>query len=217
MATGPGDEPERTDPRGTRGPTMTAGATRDALWSALLRDRVATYPLPPHGHHPNFVGAREAAAALLAHPAVQRHACLIVGAERALYPLRRQALAAGVTLYVPDQKRDGWYFRVRDARGADLKALREHGEPHLQPVGATAAVLACVAVDRAGGRLSKGFGWGARGVPRLPDLPVFTVAHPAMLQDALPCPPDSRVQVIGLPGEALHVQGPDAQTPSPPT
>jgi len=52
---------------------------------------------------------------------------------------------------------------------------------------------------------------------RLPDLPVFTVAHPAMLQDALPCPPDSRVQVIGLPGEALHVQGPDAQTPSPPT
>ena len=83
----------------------------------MLRERAASYPLPPHGHHPNFVGAKEAAAALLAHPQVAAHRCLIVGADRALYPLRRLALAAGVVLYLPDQKRDGWYFRVNDVAG----------------------------------------------------------------------------------------------------
>lgn len=166
------------------------------------------YPLPPHGHHPNFVGAKEAATALLAHPQVQAHRCLIVGAERVLYPLRKQALAAGVTLYLPDQKREGWYFRVTDPAGADLKRSRELGEPKLKPEGATAAVLACVAADRAGGRLSKGFGWGRSGLPELGlvglGLPTYTVAHRRMLKDALPCPPDSWVRLIGLPGEVVE-------------
>ncbi len=184
--------------------SQTAGATREAVWNELLRERAATYPLPPHGHHPNFVGAKEAAAALLAHPQVRAHRVLIVGAERALYPFRRQALAAGAALYIPDQKRAGWYFRLENVAGADLKRARELGEPRLHPQGASAAVLACVAAGRDGGRLSKGFGWAWNGLPQL-DLPVFTLAHRRMLKDRLPCPPDSRVQLIGLPGEVVEV------------
>jgi 5-formyltetrahydrofolate cyclo-ligase len=176
---------------------------RDAVWNELLRERAATYPLPPHGHHPNFVGARDAAAALLAHPQVQQHRCLIVGAERALYPFRKLALAAGAVLYLPDQKREGWYFRVSDAKGADLKRSRELGEPKLHPDGATAAVLASVAVGLDGGRLSKGFGWAWNGLPAL-GLPTYTLAHRRMLQDVLPCPPDSRVELIGMPGEVIE-------------
>ena len=191
---------------GLTGPglTQTAGATREAVWNELLRERAATYPLPPHGHHPNFVGAKEAAAALLAHPQVQAHRVLVVGAERALYPFRKQALAAGVVLYIPDQKRGGWYFRLDNVAGADLKRSRELGEPKLHPQGASAAVLACVAAGRDGGRLSKGFGWAWNGLPEL-KLPVFTVAHQLMLKDTLPCPPDSRVNLIGLPGEVVEV------------
>ena len=164
---------------------------------------MAAYPLPPHGHHPNFVGAKDACASLLAHPQVQAHACLIVGAERVLYPFRRDALAAGKVLYVPDQKREGWYFRIDDVAGADLKRGRAVGEPKLRPEGATAAVLACVAAGRDGARLSKGFGWGRAGLPAL-NLPTFTVAHRRMLYDTLPCPPDSRVQLIGVPGEVVE-------------
>ena len=184
--------------------SQTAGATREAVWNELLRERAATYPLPPHGHHPNFVGAKEAAAALLAHPRVQAHRILIVGAERALYPFRKQALAAGLVLYIPDQKRAGWYLRLESVAGADLKRSRELGEPRLRPEGASAAVLACVAAARDGGRLSKGFGWAWNGLPEL-NLPVFTVAHRRMLKDALPCPPDSPVHLIGLPGEVVKV------------
>ncbi|WP_407539373.1 5-formyltetrahydrofolate cyclo-ligase [Deinococcus radiomollis] len=187
--------------------------TRDQVWAELLRERVAVYPLPPHGHHPNFVGAKEAATALLAHPQVQAHRCLIVGAERVLYPLRKQALAAGVTLYLPDQKREGWYFRVTDPAGADLKRSRELGEPKLKPERATAAVLACVAVGRAGGRLSKGFGWGHSGLPEF-GLPTYTVAHRRMLKDPLPCPPDSWVRLIGLPGEIVECVRNETDSPT---
>ncbi|WP_407570672.1 5-formyltetrahydrofolate cyclo-ligase [Deinococcus altitudinis] len=188
--------------------------TRDQIWAELLRERVAVYPLPPHGHHPNFVGAKEAAATLLDHPQLQAHRCLIVGAERVLYPLRKQALAAGMTLYLPDQKREGWYFLVTDPAGADLKRSRELGEPKLKPEGATAAVLACVAADRAGGRLSKGFGWARNGLPGL-DLPTYTLAHRRMLKDSLPCPPDSRVRLIGLPGEVVECVRNETDSPAP--
>jgi len=170
------------------------------------------YPLPPHGHHPNFTGAKDACASLLAHPQVQAHACLIVGAERVLYPFRRDALAAGKVLYLPDLKREGWYVRVSDVAGADLKRSRAVGEPKLRPEDATAAVLACVAAGQDGGRLSKGFGWGRDGLPTQA-LPTFTVAHPRMLYGALPCPPDSRVALIGLPGEVIECASGEPDSP----
>ncbi|WP_370657348.1 hypothetical protein [Deinococcus sp. KNUC1210] len=117
-----------------------------------------------------------------------------------LLPLRTQALAAGVVLYLPDQRREGWYFRVSGPEGADLKRSRLVGEARRHPDEATATVLACVAVDRNGGRLSKGFGWAARG---LDTRPAFTLAHARMLHDVLPCPPDSRVSVIATPAGCI--------------
>lgn len=183
----------------------TPGAHREAVWTALLRARACSYPLPPHGHHPHFSGAREAARALLAHPQVAPLRVLVVGPERVLAPLRELALQAGLTLYVPHQQKDGWYWRLTDPAGARLRAMPEVGEPRLRPEGAQAAVLACVAADRTGGRLSKGFGWGARGL-RL-GLPEFTLAHPLMLAGALPCAPDSRAALIALPGGVVEAQG----------
>ncbi|MDL2343893.1 5-formyltetrahydrofolate cyclo-ligase [Deinococcus sp. MIMF12] len=177
------------------------GAHREAVWTRLMRERACAYPLPPHGHHPNFIGAAGAARALLSHPEVARHRTLIVGGDRVLYPLRKLALASGVTLYVPHQTREGWYWRLTDPAGAQLRAMARVGEPSLKPEGAGAAVLACVAADRAGGRLGKGFGWGARGLGL--GLPEHTLAHPLMLWDALPCPPDSRVRLIGGPGRVV--------------
>lgn len=180
---------------------MTAGAYREQVWNDLLHRRACAYPLPPHGHCPNFTHARKAAAQLLAHPQLSGLHTLIVGPERALYPLRQQALKAGKTLYVPHQKKEGWYWHLTDPVGARLSAMPAHGEPRLTTDGAQAVVLACVAADFQGGRLGKGFGWGARGL-RL-GLPEYTLAHPLMLPGALPCPPDSAVLLIGTPTEVL--------------
>lgn len=119
---------------------LSAGAFRDSRWDRLAATRVVKYPLPPHGYHPNFVRSRNAARHLLAHPEVAGLRVLIVGPERVLLPLRELALEAGVTLYVPYQKKEGWYWRLQG------------------PAGAQAAVLACVAADRRGGRVGKGSG-----------------------------------------------------------
>lgn len=179
------------------------------MWDRLAAARLCAFPLPPHGHCPNFVGTRDAARHLLAHPEVAPLRTLIVGPERALLPLRRLALASGVTLYVPQGHREGWYWRLDDPAGAQLGRMAAVGKAARHPEGAQAAVLACVAADLAGRRLGKGFGWGARGLglklDQGLDLPEYTLAHPVMLLPALPCPPDSRVALIATPG---GVRGP---------
>ncbi|GAA5513748.1 hypothetical protein Dcar01_02493 [Deinococcus carri] len=168
------------------------------MWNRLAATRAVSYPLPPHGHHPNFARARDAARHLLAHPELAGVRVLVAGPERVLLPLRKLALEAGLTLYVPHQKKEGWYWRLTELAGAQLSRMAAVGEPRLQPEGAQAAVLACVAADRQGGRLGKGFGWGARGLKL--DLPEYTLAHPLMLLDGLPCPADSVVRLISTPG-----------------
>lgn len=194
-------------------PSVTPGAYREQLWTALLRARACAYPLPPHGHHPNFSRARQAARELLAHPQVAGLRTLIVGPDRVLAPLRKLALEAGVTLYVPHQKRVArhgqvWYWRLTSPAGARLSAMPGVGEPALYVPGraglegAQAAVLGSVAVGRDGARLGKGFGWGARGLGL--GLPEFTLAHPLMLSPTLPCPADSRVALIGTPDGVLE-------------
>ncbi|MFD1731551.1 hypothetical protein ACFSC4_11565 [Deinococcus malanensis] len=35
---------------------VTPGAWREQVWTTLMRERQCSYPLPPHGHHPNFKG-----------------------------------------------------------------------------------------------------------------------------------------------------------------
>lgn len=188
---------------------QTQGAHREAVWTALMRARACSYPLPPHGHHPNFTNARKAAQELLKHPQVQGLGVLVVGADRVLYPLRKLALAAGMVLYVPNQKKESaggevWYWELRDPAGAKLSAMPRVGEPKLRPQGVQGVVLACVAVDSAGARLSKGFGWGARGLhlagqDGIGTVPQFTLAHPMMICPALPCAADSQVTLIATP------------------
>ncbi len=197
---------------------QTAGACRTAVWDALERHNLCRFPLPPHGHCPNFVGSRDAARRLLAHPRLQGCRTLIVGPERALLPLRKLALQSGVVLYVPHQKKAGWYWRLTDPAGARLSAMPGAGEPRLHPEGAEGAVLASVAADHAGGRLGKGFSWGARGLGL--GLPEYTLAHPLMLLGHLPCPADSRVALIATPGqvvepEALPESGAAGSLPGP--
>lgn len=187
---------------------VTPGAHRTAIWDLLTRTRLCSFPFPPHGHCPNFTGARDAARQLLTHPEFAPNRTLIVGPERALLPLRKLALEGGLTLYVPHQKKEGWYWKLTDPAGARLSLMPTVGEPKLKPDGAQAVVLACVAADRQGHRLGKGFGWGARGLNL--SLPEYTLAHPIMLQEQLPCPADSAVNLIATPHEVI---GPAHRTP----
>ena len=63
---------------------MTLGELREEVWNALARFGLALHPTPPHGHHPNFLGARRAAERLLKTPEFQ-------GARRVLTGFRVSA------------------------------------------------------------------------------------------------------------------------------
>lgn len=72
---------------------MTLGELREEVWNALARYDLALHPTPPHGHHPNFLGARRAAERLLKTPEFQGARRVLAGMDAVLKPLRRRPCA----------------------------------------------------------------------------------------------------------------------------
>ncbi len=167
-----------------------------------MRARACGYPLPPHGHQPNFIGAADAAKHLLAHPQLSSCQTICIGPDRVLYRARKLALQAGITVFVPNLKKEGWYWRLTDPKGANLKAMPTYGESLPKLVEIQAVILASVVVYGLGNRLGKGFSWAACGLGL--GVPEYTLAHPLMQSRVLPCPADSQVNLIGLP-TGVHV------------
>jgi 5-formyltetrahydrofolate cyclo-ligase len=173
-------------------PRVTAGELREQIWADLLSHGVCNFPTPPHGHNPNFQGARAAAKRLMTHPLLETSGVVLVGMEAALLPLREMLLTAGKTLIVPHREKANtyWLFSGVPRQAAKISNFSVYGVPATLE-GVQVCVLASVAVDKTGGRLSKGFGFGARGAPL--EAPVLTIAHQLMVRDKLEMPPDSRV------------------------
>lgn len=173
------------DPKAER-----AGALRERIWAELMRTRVAVYPLPCFGHHPNFRGAAEAAAKLVAYLLTQGWLAagdaVLSYPDYVLRPLRRDLLRCGVQVVVPSQYRRHWLVlepaAVDPKRAATIRGAERHGRviATLPPV--RLALVACVAFDAAGRALDKGYGF------RLPPLavPTATVAHPLQQVDWVP-------------------------------
>ena len=185
--------------------TETAGALRERLWSELVRQNLAAYPMPPHGHNPNFKGAAAAAKQLFLHPSLASATTVLVGMEAALLPVRALVLERGKTLLVPHRTKSGSYWRLSGApkAAAKLPNLPLYGTETTALEGVQVAVLASVFVDRAGSRLSKGFGFGAHGPPVA--VPALTVAHEIMVLERLPFEADSTVAGFATPERLVTV------------
>ena len=170
----------------------TPGELRERIWSDLVRHNACAFPIPPHGHNPNFKGARGAARNLILHPLLAGSRVVLVGMEAALLPMREEVLSAGKTLIVPHRTKAKTYWRLEGVvkAAARISNFSVYGTPTTLE-GVEVCVLASVCVDARGMRLSKGFGFGSRGAPV--DVPVLTVAHKLMVRDALGVPADSRV------------------------
>ena len=158
------------------------GAVRDRVWLELLRQRQVGYPLPPHGHHPNFTGAGVAATLLLEHLlgiyALTPGDTVLSYPDMVLKPLRKRLLEAGVNVVVPAQHGERYRILksgvVHAARASSIAGAEREGE--LGELSEVSFVFAaCVAVSRAGEVLTKGYGFAPP--PEL-ELPRGTVAHP---------------------------------------
>ncbi len=179
-------------------PVNNVGELREQLWSNLVRENAAAYPMPPHGHNPNFKGARPAAKNLMLHPTLKASSVVLVGMEAALLPLREMILEAEKTLIVPHRTKKDAFWKLEKVP----KKAAKIGNFHLfgsscDLMGVQCAVIASVAIDSQGSRLSKGFGFAAHGAPI--DVPTFSIAHEVMLLEKLGFPADSRLQAFATP------------------
>jgi 5-formyltetrahydrofolate cyclo-ligase len=188
------------------GAVNNVGELREQIWSNLVRENAAAYPMPPHGHNPNFKGARAAAKNLMLHPILQASSVVLVGMEAALLPLREMILEAEKTLIVPHRTKKDAFWKLRSV---PKKAARI-GNFHLfgsscDLTGVQCAVIASVAIDAVGNRLSKGFGFAAHGVPV--SVPTFSLVHEIMLLEKLEFPADSVLQAFATASKLVICSG----------
>ncbi len=175
-----------------------AGELREQIWSNLVRENVAAYPIPPHGHNPNFKGARAAAKNLMLHPVLINSSVILVGMEAALLPLREMILVAEKTLIVPHRTKKNAYWKLEKT----AKKAARIGNFHLFGISCDltnidCVVIASVVIDAGGHRLSKGFGWASNGAPI--DVPTFSLVHENMTIPRLEFAADSVVTGFATP------------------
>ncbi len=197
---------------------------RAAVWDRLQRERVARFPLPPHGRIPNFAGAREAALRALDHPILARARVLKVNPDSPQRPLREEALRRGITVLMPTPRLRAGFLRLDPARipddrkreAASLSQCRRWAEevPLRSLPRIDAIVCGSVAVTRSGARCGKGEGYSDLEFGILRELghpapPVATTVHPFQLLDTLPRDPtDLPISIIATPEETIEVASP---------
>lgn len=136
------------------------------------------------GRVPRFDGFERAAERLLELPQLRGAKQVRIGREAVLEPVRRLALAQGMTVYVPT-----WHLR-RGLRRIEPEAPWATGPSALVPLAEVptldAFVVAALAVARDGYFVGPGGGWADLEHTILRELghgpmPVYTIAHPTQL------------------------------------
>ena len=201
-------------------------AAREAVWDALTRKRQARFPFPVRGRIPNFKGAEQAAARLLAHPVFRRVKVIKVNPDSPQRWVRKAALERGITVITPTPRLKGAFRKLDPARiprerydeAATLKRGGKWGEDlalHELPK-IDLVVMGSVAVTRDGRRLGKGHGYADLEYGLLrelgnPPVPVATTVHALQLLDGFPTEAhDLPVSIIALPDRLLEVKKPPA-------
>lgn len=172
---------------------LTAGELREQVYVDLLRARAVAYPNPPFGHHPNFVGAADAAALLLEYLLgwrLRAGTAVLSYPDYVLRPLRRGLLERGVSVVVPAKHGKGYRHlvsgRVDAAKASSIAGAEAEGEWLAELPALRACLVACVALSPDGHHLGKGYGFAPP--EEAAHLPRFALAHPLMVRAELPEP-----------------------------
>jgi 5-formyltetrahydrofolate cyclo-ligase len=194
------------------------------VWDALTRKRAARFPFPVHGRIPNFKGAEQAAARLLAHPLFAKAKVIKVNPDSPQRWVRKLALERGITVITPTPRLKGAFRRLDPAKippdrydeAATLKRGGRWGEdlaldelPRIDLV-----VMGSVAVTRGGRRLGKGHGYADLEYAMLrelgnPAVPVATTVHPLQLLAGFPTEAhDLPVSLIATPDNLIEIRKP---------
>jgi 5-formyltetrahydrofolate cyclo-ligase len=197
-------------------------AVRERIWDRLERERIARFPLPPHGRIPNFAGAEEAARRLVQLPVFGLARVIKVNPDAPQLPVRRAALKAGKRILMPAPRlRSG--FILLDPRkigpsnltaAASIAGAFRYGrEVRLDALPRPdLIVVGSVAVAHDGARIGKGEGYSELEFAILRELrladertPIATTVHDIQVVNAIAVDPyDVFVDTIVTPTRVIQ-------------
>jgi 5-formyltetrahydrofolate cyclo-ligase len=160
------------------------GEIREEIWTALIKEHAAAYPLPPYGHNPNFKGSGEAAALLIekviATALVKSGDTVLSCPDYVLKPVRKGLLEAGVNVIVPAKFGKDYKLleasKVASGEGSSISGAEKVGVTIKELPELAMTFVACVAITKTGHYFDKGYGF------HLPEstlkLPSATIVHP---------------------------------------
>ncbi len=201
-------------------------AIREATWQRLEAEGLATFPRPIAGRIPNFRGAEQAAARLVADPVFRAAQTVKINPDAPQRPLRHRALQAGKRVVVPTPRLRGGFYLLDPERipagrllaAASISGFARYGEPlgldALPPI--DLMVMGSVAVAADGARVGKGEGYAEleyavlRTLGRLgPETLVCTTVHDVQVVEAIPVEPfDVPVDMVATPTRLLVTASP---------
>jgi len=179
---------------------MEKQALRERVWSELERRGLVTFPKPARGRIPNFVGSEAAARLLRTLPAYKAAKTIMINPDAAQLAVREMALRDGKRLFMASPKlREGFLLldpaKIKSPRdAASIRGAFKWGK-RVDPRGTKVDLVieGSVAVDREGGRIGKGGGFGDLEWAMLKEVgavndstPIITTVHELQILEDLP-------------------------------
>lgn len=190
---------------------------REKIWRIMEEKNIARFPLPVRDKIPNFEGSEKAAEKVRELEVYKMAKIIFANPDYAQKKIREFALKDGKLLIMATPRlRQGYLLiepeKVKEKeefastiKGAFLlgKRAKEIPKPDL-------LVTGCVAVDKKGNRLGKGYGYGDREIKffleKFGKIPVLTTVHDAQIVDSVPVEKgDAKVDIIVTPSKIIEV------------
>lgn len=171
---------------------------REKIWSTMKKKNIERFPYA-YGRVPNFAGAEKAASNLGNLKEFQHAQTIFVAPDSPQKPVRELVLKHGKILVMPTPRLKSGFIMITPIKGLEKKASSIKGAfKYGRTVSITDVpavdfvVQGAVAVDRLGGRLGKGGGYGDREITELKEYEkigtakIAVTVHDVQVTEKLP-------------------------------
>jgi 5-formyltetrahydrofolate cyclo-ligase len=189
---------------------MKLGDIREDIWTNLIKENAAAYPLPPYGHNPNFKGSSEAATLLLEE--LLKRGMIKPGDTVLSYPdyvlkqLRKGLLHAGINVVVPAKFGKGYRLVTASAinaeEGSSISGAEKVGVTIKDLPELKMTFVACVALTEKGYYIHKGYGFHLSESSQ--SLLSATIIHPLQMVKELES--ELKVNLFATPEKVVSSQ-----------